>query len=587
MKAKIIAWVSALAAMCSCSSFLEETMYSNIDAKNMYKTYEDADMAVAGIYSALTGKGGFGATWQSLCIYGTDEARCYFEGTAINNYFYRQSNYSHTAGDVKNLDMWTSIYQGIRSANDVWHKVERMNLSQEQKEQLQSEAAFLRSFFYFTLVQLWGGVPLELAEPSSETVSKRKVARASVRQVYEQVVSDIEFAKAHLPEQQNPGYEGRVTRYSAWAMAAKIYLTMASGSRFGVAGYEFFDPETYYTLAKECAEEVIFRSEGRFSLQPDYAQVFSMDNKHNSEIIFEAGFAVGGPGSVYPKLAGPVKASSAPNSYNYSNYGETGRGYLRPSVYLAMSVYGNRAEVNSSNGNVSNIVSDDVRFEHNIAPSPLLDVDAYGNRTWGTLRSNPTNWDAYKFSLRTGPMLGYTWTTTPMNQPILRYADLLLIHTEACGMLDLNDPNTYYGINEVRARARRAGTDPEYLKAYAPGDFASEEEFLDAVLDERLRELCFEGHRRLDLLRTSRLFRAIEKMKQADSELSFVYGDSSGNLSSRALNADITIQHYDVAIEPHHILFPIPQYEINIAANPDYPQNPGWSSAEIEVEGSM
>lgn len=564
----------------SCSSFLEEKMYSNIDGRDMYSNYESADLAVMGIYSALTNNSSFGLTWPCVTTYGTDEARCYFEGTGINDLFFRQSNYSHTAGDVKNLDMWNTIYSGIKSANDVYHKVEKMNISRDEKNTLQSEALFLRSYFYFSLVQLWGGVALEIDEPSSEIVQSRKVKRATVQQVYEQVVSDIEFAKKYLPEQQDPGYEGRVTKYAAYGMAAKIYLTMASGSRFGVAGYEFFNPQEYYKLAKDNAEEVIFRSNGKFELQHDYGQIFSMENKHNSEILFEANFCVGGPGSYYPKQGGPLMAGNTDTQkYYYGNYGETGRGYLRPSVYLSLGVYGSEVTVDATKGDVTAITSDDVRFEHNIAPAALFSVDSYGNRTWASLRANPEQWVAYKFSLRTDIMSGYTWTSTPMNFPILRYADVLLIHTEACGMLDRSNSSSYYGINEVRKRARREGTDPDYLQDYTPADFSTEKDFMDAIMDERMRELCFEGHRRFDLLRTSRLFYAINRMKETDEALSFEYGDGSGKLSKNAIKTDITIQHFDVAIKPYHILFPIPQYEMNIVEGPDYQQNPGWASA--------
>ena len=179
-------------------------------------------------------------------------------------------------------------------------------------------------------------------------------------------------------------------------------------------------------------------------------------------------------------------------------------------------------------------------------------------------------------------MDGFTWNNTPMNQPILRFAEVLLIHSEAAGMLNLNDPEAYYGINKVRARARRNGTDPEYLKDYSVASFKNEYEFLDAVLDERMRELCFEGQRRQDLLRTARLHKAIKQMERIDRELSSLYGDTSGVLSKNAIKSDITNQRFDINLQPYHILLPIPQSEMNIVSNPDYKQNPGWVAVAIE-----
>lgn len=587
MRLKILL-LFAIFGFVSCTDFLHEKIYSNIEGDQMFQDYENADMAVQGIYSCLSTRHGYGLTIQAICSYGTDEARCYFAPTAsINNYFYRISNYSHTAGDVFILYMWNNLYKGISLANDVYHKVERMtSVSREQKNQLQAEALFLRSFYYFTIVQLWGPTRLITEEPNKENALNTNVTRASVKEVYKQIIADLEFAKKWLPDGWDISYGGRVTKYAAYGMSAKAYLTMASGARFGVAGYEEFDAEEYYRLAKEDADVVVYDRLGVSNapmLLEDYSQIFSIHNKHNREILFEACFAVGGPGSIWGKLGGPGKTTSAPSSYNYQNYGEVGRIYVRPTTYLALYGYGNEHTVNTS-GSLSSAHSDDIRFENNIVPYQLESVDAQGRRTWGAVRGNASNWHAYKFSLKQGAMDGFTWSSTPMNQPILRFSDVLLIHSEATGMLDRSDPEAYYGINKVRQRARRAGTDPVYLKDYSASSFGSEYEFLDAVLDERLRELCFEGHRRQDLLRTARLHKTIKKMERIDRELSDLFGDTSGTLSKNAIECDITYQRFDVNLKPYHILLPIPQAEMNVVSSPDYKQNPGWTAVAVEEE---
>lgn len=554
----------------ACSDFLDEKVFSQTEAGKMYRTYEEADQAAMGMYKVFSANGGMNSRWQALLTYGTDEARCYYQNAKIDDQFYKVSNFSHTAGDTHITNMWSTIYMGIGLANDVWQKVTAMTgITEERKQPLLAEAAFMRAYLYFTLVQLWGPVRLTTEAPNYDNVVERHVTRASIEKVYEQITTDIEYAKLYLPVTRDSGMAGRPTRYSAYGMAAKIYLTMASGSRFGVAGHECFDPATYYGLAKENAAAVMDDAECPYNLVDDYESVFLMSNKHNPEILFEACFEITGPGSQWPKMGGP-KNEGGNTAYSYSTYGPTGRGYLRPSVYLATSVYGVALSVNASTGDVTAESSDDVRYDCNIV---RYAVGKNGERVH---KNNCEHWIAHKFSLRTSDMAGFTWTTVPMNHPILRYADVLLIYAEAAGMLDLADQSAYDALNRVRQRARRKGTTPEYLKDWKIGDLTDIDAFMDAVLDERMRELCFEGHRRLDLLRTSRLFKALDQMKAADESL-------SPKLAERAVKCDWTQQLYGSNVKAYHVLFPIPQSEMNVASNSDYYQNPGWDGLSAET----
>lgn len=554
----------------ACSDFLDEKVFSQTEAGKMYRTYEEADQAAMGMYKVFSANGGMNSRWQALLTYGTDEARCYYQNAKIDDQFYKVSNFSHTAGDTHITNMWSTIYMGIGLANDVWQKVTAMTgITEERKQPLLAEAAFMRAYLYFTLVQLWGPVRLTTEAPNYDNVVERHVTRASIEKVYEQITTDIEYAKLYLPVTRDSGMAGRPTRYSAYGMAAKIYLTMASGSRFGVAGHECFNPATCYGLAKENAAAVMDDAECPYDLVDDYESVFLMSNKHNPEILFEACFEITGPGSQWPKMGGP-KNDGGNTAYSYSTYGPTGRGYLRPSVYLATSVYGVALSVNASTGDVTAESSDDVRYDCNIV---RYAVGKNGERVH---KNNCEHWIAHKFSLRTSDMAGFTWTTVPMNHPILRFADVLLIYAEAAGMLDLADQSAYDALNRVRQRARRKGTTPEYLKDWKVGDLTDADTFMDAILDERMRELCFEGHRRPDLLRTSRLFKALDRMKAVDESL-------SPKLAERAVKCDWTQQFYGSNVKAYHVLFPIPQSEMNVASNSDYYQNPGWDGLSAET----
>ena len=553
----------------SCADFLEEKMYSQIGSEGMYQNQSQADMAVMGIYSTLSSNNGYNNVWQSLGTYGTDEARCFFSGK-LNNFFFRVSNFSHTAGDSHISKLYENIYSGIGACNDVIYNVERMDISQEAKAPLLAEASFLRAFFYFNLVQLWGDVRLTLDPPSFENVTTRDAVRTPVKDVYRQIITDIEAAKKDLPFRAAQAYRGRASRYAAYGLAAKIYLTIASGARFGVAGYESFDPDTYYALAKDDAQTVMTEGKTKdgFDMLTDFGSVFDWHNKYNDEILFDANFAVGGAGNAYPKMGGPTGAGK----YNYYDYGYGGRGYLRPSIYLALCVFNTTYTVGAQGG-INGFSSQDKRFGVSIAN---FDLNSSTGLPGTGIKGNPVNWYAYKFNLRQLDMTGFTWNATPVNHPILRVGDVVLIYAEAAGMLDLNDQTVYDAINRIRDRAG--------LDDLSRSDVADEDAFMDIILDERMRELCFEGHRRFDLLRTSRLFYAIDRQKKQLEDLTASIGNET--FTNNTLREDIDKQMFDINIKPYHVLFPIPQYEMNIVNNPAYRQNPGWVSAEIESGSS-
>jgi len=560
----------------SCKSFLDEQVYSLRTEGNMYTKYEDADMAVMGIYSILSGADGFRFPWQCLTTYGTDEAINYMGGVQNANYF-RVSNYSLSASDAQVSALYALIYSAIMNCNEAYWQIDKMNMREDLKQRLQAEALFLRAFCYFNLVQLWGEVRLNVGMPNFNEIVSRNAVRSPVSEVYARIAEDIEFAKQYLPVKwdyrgkETDDYRGRATKYAAYGLAAKIYLTMASGSKYGVAGYEF-DSNEYYRLAKGNADTVMVDGKGigGHDLLSTYDDVFSYKNKYNREILFDMTFCIGGPGSAYAKMGGPLGQGSFP----YYVGGWPGRGYLRPSLYLALNTYGHTLLIADGAGVISQFTSDDARFWFNIATYTL-------NGTTGlpqnNLRGDPAQWTAQKFSMRTVTLEGgYGWQFAPMNHPVLRYADVLLIYAEAAGMLNLNDASAYNAANLVRQRAKVPGRNPTYLADWNPGDFADTDQFMDAILAERMKELCFEGHRRFDLLRTSRLFRAIEDMKTAARNLETTHNKALADL---VYASDIINQKYDVNVKPYHILFPIPQYEMNIVTNPNYKQNPGWMKA--------
>jgi hypothetical protein len=120
------------------------------------------------------------------------------------------------------------------------------------------------------------------------------------------------------------------------------------------------------------------------------------------------------------------------------------------------------------------------------------------------------------------------------NFPIIRYADVLLMYAEALNEQGANNTDAYAIVNRLRNRAGLADLTADL----------SQEQFRDSVHLERRLELAFEGHRRYDLIRTGKLVAAI--------------------------NA----QNPSIAIQPHQVIFPIPQNERDV--NTKLSQNNGY-----------
>ena len=185
---------------------------------------------------------------------------------------------------------------------------------------------------------------------------------------------------------------------------------------------------------------------------------------------------------------------------------------------------------------------EDTRFDWNIS-----DYRVGGNGVRLPLNLNPDGtgqWDllgCIKYRYTTDPwdfVSSYPfskWQTTPMNFPVYRFADALLMLAEIDNELS-NGPSALAleCINAVRNRARGTTDDTETpnFKIIAESDY-DKDTFFDLLIDERARELCFEGHRFFDLARTEQL---IPKFQAA----------------------------HGITISEEVIYFPIPQSEINI-----------------------
>lgn len=176
--------------------------------------------------------------------------------------------------------------------------------------------------------------------------------------------------------------------------------------------------------------------------------------------------------------------------------------------------------------------------------------------------------DAAKYRREYEVVRPLTQYSTSINIPIMRYADVLLMIAEAAN--EVNQAPTQEAvdaINEVRKRAKASEV--------KLGDY-DYESFRELVRDERARELCYEGNRKMDLRRWGKDYFEKRIKMLADQNI-IVGGEYDGDKIGYDLvsggGTNIKAQPA-IELQPKHIYFPIPETELN--TNPICGQNEGW-----------
>ncbi len=231
----------------SCEDFLDETPRSEKTTEGT--TLFDAQQSVNGIYAFLRlpyNKTGFAKMAFSILEVstGTLKPAVGTQDTDLEDAYVL--SYSSSSASAENL--WTSYYGGIEAANIAIASIPNINdpeLTATIANALLGEAHFLRAYYYFQLVQIFGEVPLNLVPSTS--LEDGLLPKSSVQEVYETViVPDLLIAEnAGLP---NTSTSGRVSKGAVKSLLAKVYLTMAG------------DPllqTDKYVLARDKAKEVI------------------------------------------------------------------------------------------------------------------------------------------------------------------------------------------------------------------------------------------------------------------------------------------------------------------------------------------
>ena len=264
----------------SCEKFLEReplgnSIYIQGPSDTVYKTANDVEAALAGVYSDFKNE-----YWElDYFVNGDAQSDDAYAG-ADNPANFQIDDYRIDATNSNVSRDWAYLYGTIGKANVVINNVEAVAdpvLTDQRKREIKGEASFIRAMMYFQAVQLWGDVPLQLIEVTTvsaellpEIYPQLFPAKESKEKVYEQIIADLEYAAANVGATAlNKGF---ATKGAANALLAKVYATR--------------EPHDWNKVSDYC-DAVI---NGGYSLLPEYDMLWNNEHENSSEAIFEINY---------------------------------------------------------------------------------------------------------------------------------------------------------------------------------------------------------------------------------------------------------------------------------------------------------
>ncbi|MEQ7801682.1 RagB/SusD family nutrient uptake outer membrane protein [Pedobacter sp. ASV1-7] len=524
---------------CENSKFLNEPPLSFTSPENFYKNEKDLKIALVGCYDAINtssvpgasvGDGTYSRGLLFILGAGNDEL---LPNTSSELADFGRLSYLSSNSCLSQL--WAAYYAGISRCNLLIEKAEAVNMDQLQKKQIIGEARFLRAFYYNHLATVFGGVPLSTnSEPNSTA------PRKELKEVYELIIDDLNYAYTNLD--QNSIYNGGANKWTAGGYLGTIYNYLASCKRYHVGqtlnfqlnDFSWVDELTMSKNAEDVLKDVVENSGYALVENAKYSHLFRESTK--TEQYKECLFLAEASNTItdeYPEISNfPIPAGDR-NIYG------GGYGRLRPTRELYLSYH-----------------AGDIRRDHNITGSytTASTKESVGGKNYyvpvAPVTGSKINWCTGKFRCIDPKEKAILPSATQLNYPLLRFADILLHYAEAL-YFNGNETKARSYLNEIRNRVLKTGTNVTTLNtAYYKADFIEE------LLDERKRELCFETKRRIDLIRFNKLKEAI-----------FSINLKAGNHNEFAADMQNNYEYFK-------IWMPLP--ETQLALNRSLIQNPGY-----------
>lgn len=350
----------ALLTQSSCKKFVDTKGPRNqLTSVAVFADSTDANAAVLGIYVNMMQVGSFGFCSGALSLYpGLSADELYLSANdASTAQFY---NNQLLPDNDKLQSLYFNAYKYIYETNACIEGISASaKISETNKGALVGDAKFLRAFFYFNLINLYGAVPLVTTTDYNIT---RLEPRSTTDLVYAQIIADLKYAQANLPV--NSSLKERANYYSATALLAKVYLFLGQYAQASAEADKVITSGNY-TLVNNLSNVFLSTSnETIFNLLPVLPQQATFEglyfvpttstakpkyvitnNLYNS---FETGDLRKSNWIKATTIAGQIY----PYPFKYKVGRTTGAVTENSVVFRLAEIYLIRAEANANNGNL-------------------------------------------------------------------------------------------------------------------------------------------------------------------------------------------------------------------------------------------
>jgi hypothetical protein len=507
----------------SCEDYLEEEALTDISADFVYNTAEGLETGVIGLYNfnRQIYENGRHEWFSSIMLASRSDLALNRAGvlSLFGRYIWGVSQDGYQATPLMST-YWQHYYKIADRANAIIKGAEGIEMDETQKNIIIAQAKFFRAHSYFTLYRMFNNIYVS-EEPSTPENAFDVINDLTPKdEIFQLLNSDLQFAIDHLEWETNDF--GKVTQGVARHIKAKVAMW-----------------EDNWDEAKLQSETII--NQGPYSLLPNTGDVFTGDLNH-SESIFTIQYSEGTPGGSSLSMINfnfIPRYEKVDGAKLTEEYGGKGGGFLMPNNYLL----GLLAEDPNDNRDDDNYFR--LKYYYNDGdnlPDGINlgdEIDVYAPTTDP---DNPSDTNA-KYYERIHPscIKFVQEDADPLSQMqisnimVYRLSETYLIAAEA-NMRTGGDALTY--INAIRVRAGAA-------------EITNVDE--QAILDERARELAFEGQR----------WYTLKRMGVLQSQIIQYAGDDYYKTEPRA------------NFLPHFENFPIPQSQLNLLG-PNFPQNDGY-----------
>ncbi len=406
----------------SCEKFLDTKPQDFLSNSNYFKTEEHLSSYLNGVYDVLGSTRMYGS--QLLIQQNTQADEGFYFGALPVSL----ETYAFTEGYLVLENFWGTLYNGILRANILLANVNNnLELDEEFRNRIRGEALFLRAYYYFILVQNFENVPLIL-DPTKDAETN-EIPASTAKEIYERILADMKEAEALVDPIQKIGHGGRVSKSAVRGILARVCLHM-SGKPV---------EENKYEEARFWAKQVIDDVSAQHELNDDYRDIFikyARDEYDIKESIWEVEFwgnnSDGHLESGYVGSFLGIRNQSSTNGIGYS----FGRISATANLYRSYSSYDLRRDWNIA------------PFTYNTTTGAKVLAPIFPTPAQQYLRSSA------KFRREYEVVRPQTTQLTPINFPLLRFSDVLLMYAEADAHLSGDNPTALSigYVNQVRRR---------------------------------------------------------------------------------------------------------------------------------------